>query len=75
MKYRIYDSDGKFAGNGTMEIGGSGPSVPTHGSISIEISPGVWFSAITSEWIIPRLEKYAFTWKHQHDENLARYSK
>jgi len=72
LPYKTFDSDGneeafdKQPSIGCLEHG-SVVDVPTHGSISVEVLPGIWISITTSEWATVYLSDQPVTWREQHE--------
>lgn len=69
MKYRIYDSGGNLTYESTTDFLNKA-DVPTHGSISIEVEPGEWFSFVTSEWLMCYADEEPVT----HKNALEKYN-
>lgn len=63
MNYTTYEMDGEVCETGVLAQGVD-IDVPTHGSISLEVAPGLFLSFWQSEWAQVRLDTVH---KHWHN--------
>jgi len=68
MQYKVYEMDGTLVESGEVTAAISALEIPTHGSISIELSDGVWIGLLTSEWLTAYLFGSPITHQSEYDE-------